>query len=140
MHNRDCISPHRCSLLTDRCLLGCRIARSGRSSTATSREIATLNTTLGHSLITPEVRALKRTLRGNQLAEHIARNLMLVLIPSELFAGESQAILGQDSHPTIELPNALLVKVIGSIALDVAIDVKLLIKLFQQYALIENLT
>lgn len=89
-------------------------------------------------LIAPEIGTLKGTLRSNELTENMAGEFMLVLIPGELLAGKAKTVLSEDAHTAIEFPDTLLIKIISRITLDIAVDVELLVKLFEQHTLIKN--
>ena len=95
---------------------------------------------LGHLLVTTEVAALNFALGGNELGEHMGVQLVLVLVPEELLAGKTQAVLGEYAYTATQFPHAALVKVVGGVALDVGLDMELLVKLFQEEGFVKNPT
>lgn len=101
--------------------------------------VGTFETSLGiahiifrHLLVTTEISTLQGTFRRDKPAILIAPQLVLILIPEEFFAGEAQAILGKNPHPTSQLPLVELVIIIRGVCLDITIDMQFLVKLLQK--------
>ena len=68
----------------------------------------------------------------------MARQFVLILIPCKLLAHKAQAVLGENSHTTIEFPYSELVEIISRVALYITVDMKLVVELLQEYAFVKN--
>ena len=91
-----------------------------------------------HLFVTPEIPSLQGTVRGDKAGEFVGIKLVLVLVPEKLLGGEPQARLGEDAHSAAEFPQLVLVVVISCVALDIGVDVELLVKLREEHTLVEN--
>ena len=63
---------------------------------------------------------------------------MLLLIPVELLRGETQAIFRQHAHAGTELPEMQLVIIVSRVALYICLDMKVLIELLKEEALVKG--
>ena len=64
--------------------------------------------------------------------------LMTDTVPEEFFAAEYQTVDIADIHASTQFPQLLLVVIPGSVGLDIALDMELLIELFHEDAFLEG--
>ena len=64
-------------------------------------------------------------------------HLVCLLVPEQFLAAETQVVLSADTNPSAKFPQLTLIILVSGICLDVSLDMKLLIILFKEDALVE---
>ena len=96
-----------------------------------------LDVILGHILIALKPVAVDFLVRHLYMRIAVRPELMVLLVPIEFIALECQALWIQDTHPAMELLLTDFIEIDSRVALDVSLDVHLLIELSEQNAFIE---